>query len=66
MLGCSSVCGEGEGYSGKPIFWSIFVDPRTSLRQKLKGVRGDKVETQLAEHVLAILEAEGIRWNVVE
>lgn len=66
VLGCSSVCGEGDGYSGKSISWSIFVDPRTSLKQKLKGVSGDTVETQLAEHVLAVLEAEGIQWSVVE
>src|SRR5687767_6825999 len=52
-IGCSSVCEEGEGYAGKPISWSIFVDPRTSLKQKLKGVSGDAVEKSLVGHVSA-------------
>ena len=65
-IGCSSVCGEGEGYVGKPITWSIFVDPRTSLKQKLKGVSGGRAEKELVEHISAILKAEGLAWTVVE
>jgi hypothetical protein len=65
-IGCSSVCGEGEGYFGKPVSWSIFVDPRTSLKQKLKGVSGGPVEKALVDHISAILQAEGITWTVVE
>jgi hypothetical protein len=65
-IGCSSVCGEGEGYVGKPISWSIFVDPRTSLKQKLKGVSGGPVEKALVDHISEILKAEGIKWEVVE
>lgn len=65
-IGCSSVCGEGEGYAGTPIAWSIFVDPRTSLKQKLKGVSGDEAQKELAGHILAVLEREGIKWTTVE
>ena len=65
-IGCSSVCGEGEGYTGQPISWSIFVDPRTSLKQRLKGVSGSAAEQPLVTHICAILKAEGIAWSAVE
>ena len=65
-VGCSSVCGEDEGYSGKAVSWSIFVDSRTSLKQKLKGVSGGSVEQALAAQISAILEAAGITWDVVK
>lgn len=65
-IGCSSVCEEGAGFSGKPISWSIFVDARTSLKQKLKGVSGGSIEQSLAGHISAILTAEGITWKVAD
>ena len=65
-IGCSSVCGEGEGYEGTAIMWSIFIDPRTSLKQKLKGVSGDAVQKELVSHITAALKDEGIEWRAVE
>jgi hypothetical protein len=65
-IGCSSVCGEDEGYRGKPITWSIFIDPRTSLKQKLKGISGDSIEKELAAHITAALGMLGARHRVVE
>ena len=66
LIGCSSVCGEGAGYEGQAIEWSIFVDPQRSLKQKLKGVSGGVIEGVLADHIAAILKGEGITWTVVE
>lgn len=59
-IGCSSVCSDGEGYEGKAIAWSIFVDARRSLKQKLKGVSGDAAVNDLTAHITAILREEGI------
>ncbi len=36
-IGCSSMAQEGDGYAGKPIDWSIFIRPHTTLKQRLKG-----------------------------
>jgi hypothetical protein len=32
-IGCSSMAEEGEGYSGKPVAWSVFVRPRQSVKK---------------------------------
>jgi hypothetical protein len=60
MVGCSSQTGAGEGYCGKPITWGVFVKPRLSIKQRLKG----KSPAGPMEHLIAAirhaLESEGI------
>ncbi len=63
LIGCSSICSEDEGYDGSPVSWSIFIDPRRSLKQKLKGVDADRPTKLLAQHITELLEAEGIKWR---
>jgi hypothetical protein len=65
VIGCSSVCGEGEGYKGAPITWSIFVDPRRSLKQKLKGVGTVEQAQTLATHITVLLGSKSIEWRLV-
>ena len=65
MIGCSSVCAEGDGYRGKRITWSIFIDPRRSLKQKLKGTSTEAVMAKLQGGIRAVLEGEGIEYEVV-
>ena len=65
LIGCSSVCSEDDGYKSAPITWSIFVDPRRSLKQKLKGVSLDGPTETLTVHITALLESEGITWRAV-
>ena len=65
IIGCSSICSEGDGYRGREITWSIFLDPRRSLKQKLKGVSAEAVLSKLQEGIHAALESEGIAYEVV-
>ncbi|NQD36970.1 hypothetical protein HPT27_08030 [Permianibacter sp. IMCC34836] len=66
MVGCSSVCGEDEGYEGKPIDWSIFVEPRRSMKQKIFGTAPVAAAERLQEAIKSLLAAEGIEVRDVE
>lgn len=60
-VGCGSRTDEGEGYTGAPVEWSIFIRPHRTLRQRLRGGRGASEKAdRLAREVVAVLEAEGI------
>lgn len=59
-IGCSSQAEEGDGYSGKPIQWGIFIRPRGSLFKKPKGPAVDAAIKFLADHILAVLKEAGI------
>jgi hypothetical protein len=59
-IGCSSMADEGDGFSGKPIAWSVFIRPHTSLKQRLKGQTHEAVVQRLAAGILAALAQEGI------
>ncbi len=61
LIGCSSLSGYGEGYSGKPINWSIFIKPHTSLKERLKGVSHKAAVEQLGQNIIAALQAEKIQ-----
>ena len=65
IIGCSSVCAEADGYRGSDITWSIFLDPRRSLKQKLTGVSAEAVVSKLQEGIHAALESAGIAYEVV-
>ena len=60
MIGCSSVAEEGEGYTGKPIRWNVFVKPRRSLKQRLKGKSPDSAVQRVTDAVAGALVAKGI------
>ena len=66
LIGCSSVCGEGEGYEGTAIDWSIFVDLRRSMKQKLLGKSLQAPIGRIQDAILAVLSAEGIQIREVE
>lgn len=59
-IGCSSMAEEDEGYRQIPIQWSVFIQPHTSIRQKLKGVSHDAEVQRLGEAVIATLRSAGI------
>lgn len=54
-IGCSSMAEDGEGYSGKPVTWSIFIRPRATLKQRLRGLTHESEVQRLGGHVLAVL-----------
>jgi hypothetical protein len=66
MIGCSSVCMEDEGYTGKSIDWSIFVDLRKSLKQKVLGAATNDAQTKITQAIVAALAAESIEVRNVE
>jgi len=59
-IGCSSIAEDGEGYSGKPIGWSIFIKPYTSLKERFKGISHDAAVEQLGRHIIAVLQSQQI------
>ena len=64
-IGCSSVSSEEEGYQGTPLTWSIFVDSRKSMKQRLAGVDvGGRLQA-LSAQITAVLKSEGITWREV-
>jgi hypothetical protein len=60
QIGCSSMADDGDGYSGKPIEWSIFIKPYISLRERLKGVTHAEKVQQLGSSIMEALRAEGL------
>ena len=65
IVGCSSVCAAGDGYAGGAITWSIFIDPRRSLKQRLKGTPAEPIVAKLRDAIEAALDAEDIAYEVV-
>ena len=65
-IGCSSVCGEDEGYAGTAIDWSIFVDPHRSVKQKLFGATPSAAAERLQGAIKSLLAAEGIEVRDVD
>jgi hypothetical protein len=59
LVGCSSVCGEGEGYEGKSITWSIFVEQKKSAKESARAIT-----EQLQRAISALLEGEQIAWRL--
>ena len=64
-IGCSSMANEGEGYTGEPISWSIFVRPHQSLK-KFFGRREVPTPARVTEAIEAALAAKGIEVQRVE
>ena len=64
-IGRSSIGNEGEGYTSKPISWSIFVRPHQSLR-KLFGRREVSTPARVTDAIEAALAAKGIEVQRVE
>jgi hypothetical protein len=62
LIGCASVCSEGDGYEGRPITWSIFVD---SQEGKPAATLSDS-ERRIRERICSALEGAGMRPEVVE
>jgi hypothetical protein len=60
-IGCSSMAEDGEGYIGKPIEWSVFIRPHTSLKQRLSGVSHEAEVQRIGQQIVATLTAQGIR-----
>jgi hypothetical protein len=67
MVGCSSMAEQGEGYTGKPVSWSIFARSHQSLKSKLFGGRNTtSVPSKLTEAIAACLKDKGIAFEQVE
>ena len=66
MIGCNSEASEGEGYTGKPIAWRVFVRQPRSLSQRLKGVKPSPKVEELARAVASVIETEGIDVRLTE
>lgn len=60
MIGCGSDAGEGEGYLGQPILWSVFVQQVLSLKQRWRGQSAPVIAEKLMDAIVAVLKAEGI------
>ncbi len=65
-IGCSSLAEHGEGYSGKPINWSIFIKPYTSLKERFKDVSHNGAVEQLGQSIIAALQSEQIQVEHAE
>ena len=61
-IGCASMAdeGEGEGYAGKEVTWSVFIRPHTSLKQRFKGQTHEQEVHRLGQQVLAVLKRKDI------
>jgi hypothetical protein len=66
MIGCNSEARHGDGYTGKPIPWRVFVRQLRTLIQRLKGAKHSPKVEELARAVTSVLEAEGIDVKLTE
>jgi len=66
MIGCGSQADKGEGYTGEPIAWYIFVKQQLSLKQRFKGDVASEKTAMLVEAIKTALNSEGIEHNVEE
>jgi hypothetical protein len=62
IIGCSSVCGEGDGYVGRSITWSIFVDSQDGRTDAIPS----EAEVCIRKCICEALEDGGMRPEVVE
>ncbi len=66
MIGCSSMADEGEGYSGKPIAWSIFVKPHRSVKSFFGRREEGATPANLTAAIEAALATKGIEVRHAE
>lgn len=60
MKVCGYEAGEGEGYLGQSLPWSVFIQQSLSIKQRLCGQTTPTIAAKLAEAVVAVLQADGI------
>jgi len=66
MICCSSHAESGEGYTGHPIQWGVFIRASGWLFKKRKGPQVEAAVASLSQHVVAALEDAGIEVRQVE
>jgi len=66
LIGCGCEAEEGDGYTGAPVSWHIFVMQNLSLKQCLKGVEIPDLDVQLTEAIVSALRSEGIEATLKE
>ena len=59
-IGCSSMAEEGQGYRNRPVQWSIFIRPHTSLKQRLSRVTHDEEVQRIGHQIVGVLKGKGI------
>jgi len=59
-IGCASRTEAGEGYTGHPVTWVVFIEPRFSFKRWLQGGSTAVTEERLAQAITAALVAAGI------
>jgi hypothetical protein len=58
---CASRCGIGAGYDGQPIAWTISIQERRSMKQRIRTpLCHDELEA-LGSRIMALLQAEDIQ-----
>lgn len=60
MIGCASEAQGGEGYTGAPLKWRIFVRQPGALRRKLKRQSPSPKVEEIARAVGSVLENAGL------
>ena len=60
-IGCASEAREGDGYTGAPIKWRIFVRQPGTVKRALKRQGGSPKVEELARAVKSALESEGLQ-----
>ena len=66
MICCSSQAEAGEGYTGEPIPWTVFIRAPGGLFKKRRGPRLEAAVASLAQSVVTALEEAGIEVRRVE
>jgi hypothetical protein len=66
MIGCGSEASEGDGYSGQPISWRVFVKQSRSLKQRFKGIAESPRVAEFAVAVEQALTQAGIHVTRTE
>ena len=59
MIGCSSEARDGDGYTGKPIAWRVFVREPRSLRQRFSRTSPSPKVAELASAIELVLQQAG-------
>lgn len=66
MIGCGSEAREGDGYSGKPIAWRVFVREPKSLKQRLSRSPQSPRVLEFAQAVEQVLRRASINVTRTE